>query len=106
MGVIGGKRGKIHHNIGQNLADLNTVIRPQLTVVDATRILLRNGPQGGNLNDVKQLDTVIASADPVAADAYATTLFGLKPRDIESTVAASQMGLGEMNLSKLDIITV
>lgn len=106
MGVIGGKRGKIHQDIGQNLADLNTVIRPQLTLVDATRILLRNGPQGGNLYDVKKLDTVIASADPVAADAYATTLFGLKPEDIESTRAASQMGLGEMNLSKLDIITV
>lgn len=106
MGVIGGKRGRIHHNIGQNLADLNTVIRPRLTVVDATRILLRNGPQGGNLYDVKNIDTVIASVDPVAADAYATTLFGLKPEDIESTRAASQMGLGEMNLSKLDIITV
>jgi uncharacterized protein (DUF362 family) len=106
MGVIGGKRGKIHQNMGQNLADLNTVIRPQLTVVDATRILLRNGPQGGNLYDVKNIDTIIASADTVAADAYATTLFGLKPEDIESTRAASQMGLGEMNLSKLDIITV
>jgi uncharacterized protein (DUF362 family) len=106
MGVIGGRRGKIHHNIGQNLADLNTVIRSQLTVVDATRILLRNGPQGGNLEDVKQLDTVIASTDPVAADAYATTLFGLEPEDLDSTRTAAQMGLGEMNLSKLDIITV
>jgi uncharacterized protein (DUF362 family) len=106
MGVIGGRRGRIHHNIAQNLADLNMVIRPQLTVVDATRILLRNGPQGGNLRDVKKLDTVIATADPVAADAYATTLFGLKPEDIGATRTAAQMGLGEMNLSKLDIIPV
>ncbi len=93
-------------NIGQNLADLNTVIRPQLTVIDATRILLRNGPQGGSPYDVKVKDTVIASTDPVAADAYATTLFDLKPEEIESTVAAYQMGLGEMNLSKVDIISV
>ncbi len=106
MGVIGGKRGSIHNNIGQNLADLNTVIRPQLTVVDATRILLKNGPQGGNLKDVKVMNTVLASTDPVAADAYATTLFGLNPEDIESTRAASQMGLGEMDISKLNIITV
>jgi uncharacterized protein (DUF362 family) len=104
MGVIGGKRGKIHHNIGQNLADLNTVIRPQLTVVDATRILLNNGPQGGSPYDVKVMDTVIASTDPVAADSYATTLFGLEPEDIESTKAAYQMGLGEMHLSKVEII--
>ena len=106
MGVIGGKRGQIHHNIGQKLADLNTVVRPRLTVVDATRILLRNGPQGGSPDDVRKMDTLIASTDPVAADAYATTLFGLKPKDIESTRAAYQMGLGEMDLSKLDIVTL
>jgi len=106
MGVIGGRRGKLHKNIGQNLADLNTVIRPQLTVIDATRILLKNGPKGGNLEDVEVKDSVIASIDPVAADAYATTLFGLMPEDIESTRAAYQMGLGEMNLSKIDVISV
>jgi uncharacterized protein (DUF362 family) len=106
MGVIGGKRGSLHKNIAQNLADLNTVIRPHLNVIDATRILLRNGPQGGSPYDVKVKDTVIASTDPVAADAYATTLFGLKPEDIESTMAAYKMGLGEMVLSKVEIISL
>ena len=104
MGVIGGKRGDIHTDIGQKLADLNLVIRPKLTIIDATRILLRNGPTGGNLKDVKVLDTLIASTDIVAADAYATTLFGLKPADIKPTVAAAKMGLGEMDLSKVKIV--
>ena len=63
MGVIGGNRGEIHKGIHQRIADLNLVIRPQLTIIDATRILLRNGPTGGNLADVKVLDTLIASAD-------------------------------------------
>ncbi len=103
MGVIGGNRGKIHGNMGQNLADLNTVIRADLTIIDATRILLRNGPQGGSIKDVKVLDTLLASPDPVAADAYATTLFGLKPEQIDSTRAAAAMGLGEMDLGKMDI---
>lgn len=103
MGVIGGNRGKIHGNMSQNLADLNTVIRADLTIIDATRILLRNGPQGGSLKDVKTLDTVLASPDPVAADAYATTLFGLKPEQIESTKVAAKMGLGEMDLNEMDI---
>jgi len=103
MGVIGGNRGKIHGNMGQNLADLNTVIRANLTIIDATRILLRNGPQGGNLKDVKVLDTILASPDPVAADAYATTLFGFKPEQIDSTRAAAAMGMGEMDLKKMDI---
>ncbi len=50
------------------------------------------------------LDTLIASADTVAADAYATTLFGLKPEDIASTVAADRMGLGEMDLARMRVV--
>jgi len=104
MGVIGGNRGKLHHDLGQSLADLATVIRPKLTIIDATRILLNNGPQGGDLKDVRRLDTLIASADPVAADAYATTLFDLAPDAIESTVAAYKMGLGEMALDRIKVL--
>lgn len=104
MGVIGGNRGSLHHDLGQQLADLATVVTPSLTVIDATRILLRNGPQGGSLKDVKKLDQVIASADPVAADAYGATLFGLAPEDIDSTVAAYKMGLGQMELDKIKVI--
>ena len=104
MGVLGGSRGAMHHNLGQKLADLATVVQPKLTVIDATRILLANGPQGGNLDDVRVLDTLVASADPVAADAYATTLFGLQPDAIESTVAAYAMGLGEMDLKKIKLV--
>jgi len=103
MGVIGGRRGKLHHNLGQELADLATVVRSNLTVIDATRLLQRNGPQGGRIADVMVADTVIATTDPVAADAFATTLFGLKPKDIGSTVAAYEMGLGEMDLDKMKI---
>jgi uncharacterized protein (DUF362 family) len=106
MGIIGGNRGKLHHNLGQDLADLATVVQPKLTVIDATRILLRNGPQGGRVEDVKITDTVIASADPVAADAYATTLFDMAPQDIASTVAAYNMGLGEMDIDRMEIKTV
>jgi uncharacterized protein (DUF362 family) len=104
MGVIGGNRGEIHKDIHQRIADLNLVVRPKLTLIDATRILLRNGPTGGNLDDVKVLDTVIASADIVAADAYATTLFGMKPEELGSTVAAAKLGLGESDLSKVKIV--
>jgi uncharacterized protein (DUF362 family) len=105
MGVLGGNRGSLHQNIGQNLADLATVIRPKLTVIDATRILLRSGPQGGDIKDVQKTDTLIASVDPVAADAYATTLFGLKPDAIASTVAAYNLGLGAMDLASIKVVT-
>ncbi len=104
MGVIGGNRGQIHFSIGQRLADLNYVLRPELTIIDATRILIDNGPQGGSLDDVRVKNTVIASRDIVAADSYATTLFGMKPEDIGSTVAGYQLGLGEMDLNKIRIV--
>jgi uncharacterized protein (DUF362 family) len=106
MGVIGGNRGEIHKAVHQRIADLNLVVRPKLTIIDATRILLRNGPSGGSLKDVNVLDTLIASADTVAADAYATTLFGMKPADVKSTTAAAKMGLGEMDLSKVKVVNV
>lgn len=104
MGVMGGNRGIIHRNIDESLADINAVLKSHLTIVDATRMLTANGPQGGNPRDVKAMHTVIASADIVAADAYATTLFGLKPSDIGVTVAANRRGLGEMNLSRVRIV--
>lgn len=106
MGVMGGNRGYIHRNIDVALADVNSRLKSHLTVIDATRILTAHGPQGGNIADVKKLHTVIASADIVAADAFATTLFGLKPADIPITVAAHRRGLGEMNLERIKIVRV
>ncbi len=106
MGVIGGNRSTIHFNMGDNLADLNSVLPAHLNVIDATRILLRNGPQGGRVSDVKVLHRLIASTDIVAADAYATTLFDLRPEQIEATRAAYAMGLGQMDLAKVKMVTV
>ncbi len=104
MGILGGNRGKLHHYIDQKLADIATVFRPTLTVIDATRLLMRNGPQGGSIDDVKVTNTVLASIDPVAIDAYATTLFDMTPDSIETTVAAHRLGLGEIDLTKVTII--
>ena len=96
-------RGQIHSNIHQRIADLVSRVRPALTVVDAVRILMDNGPTGGNLNDVKQLNTVIASADIVAADSYGASLFGFKASDVGYIKAAAEMGLGTMDLATIKI---
>lgn len=102
MGVIG-DRPAMHGNLGQRLADLASRLRPALTVVDAVRILRDHGPTGGSLDDVQQLDTVIAGPDIVAADSYAATLFGLKPDDLSYVQAGAAMGLGRSDLDNLRI---
>lgn len=104
MGVMGGNRGYTHRNLELALADVNSVLKSHLTVIDATRILTAHGPQGGSLADVRVLNTVVASRDIVAADAYATTLFGMRPADIPTTVAAARRGLGEMDLRRVQVI--
>lgn len=101
MGAIGGNRGRIHRNIPEALADINSVLHSDLTLIDATRILVANGPQGGRIEDVRVTDTLIASADIVAADAFASTLFGYQPTDIATIVAGARRGLGTMALDRV-----
>lgn len=93
-GLLGGRRNRLHQNINVSIADLATFMRPTLTVVDATRVLLRNGPQGGNIDDAKDVYQVIASLDPVAADAYGATLIGVDPKQVDYLRLAAERGLG------------
>ncbi len=102
LGVIQ-NRSQMHANLGEKLADLTSLVQPTLTIVDAIRILMANGPTGGNLNDVKQTDTIIVSPDIVAADSYATGLFGLMPEDIAYIKAGAARGLGRSDLTNLKI---
>jgi uncharacterized protein (DUF362 family) len=103
MGIMGGSRGRIHQKIEGSLADVAMFMKPALVILDAVRILTDNGPQGGSLSDVKQLNTIVAGKDQVAVDAFGATLFGLKGRNIGSVVAGYKAGLGIMDLSKVRI---
>ncbi|MFN2299228.1 MAG: DUF362 domain-containing protein [Anaerolineales bacterium] len=104
MGVVQ-NRPAIHANVHRQLAELSAFIRPALTVIDAVRILLAGGPLGGSLGDVRKMDTVIASADIVAADAYAATrLFGWSSPDKLGYVRiGAEIGLGRSDLENLAI---
>lgn len=105
MGLIEG-REEIHTRIDQKLADLSTVIRPHLTIMDAYRILTANGPNGGTPRDVKLVGQVVAGVDSVAVDSYATTLFGLRGEDIGYIKESHDRGLGEIDLDKVSIQNV
>jgi uncharacterized protein (DUF362 family) len=95
-GSLGGRRNRLHQNIDVSVADLATFMRPTLVVVDATRVLVRNGPQGGNVDDTRELGTVIATVDQVAADAFGSSLIGQKRENIAYLKMGQERGLGTM----------
>ena len=96
MGLIGGSRGRLHQDIHPALVDLLAAFRPTLTVVDATRVMMRNGPTGGRLEDVVAANAVAAGTDPVACDAWAARQLGLDPADVGHVVLADGRGLGRL----------
>jgi uncharacterized protein (DUF362 family) len=95
-------------DLHQCIADISTLRKPDLVVMDAIRILTTNGPKGpGKTEDPNE---VIVSTDIVAVDAYAATFFKhpktgkpFKPEEIKFVKNAYEMGLGEIDLSKVRI---
>jgi uncharacterized protein (DUF362 family) len=100
MGVVLDRQAwHASRNLNQCIADYASAVRPKLILVDATRILLTNGPKGpGRTRDEKQ---VIAGTDPVAVDAYCTRFFELMPERVPHLVAAHALGLGEIDPAKM-----
>ncbi len=105
-GILGGRRNRLHQNIDVSIADLATFMRPTLTIIDATRVLLRNGPQGGNIDDAKDMHQVIASLDQVAADAYACTLIGEHASNVKYLKLGHDRGIGNMFWDQLPYVEV
>ncbi|MGM0441406.1 MAG: DUF362 domain-containing protein [Elusimicrobiota bacterium] len=104
MGVVGGNRGQIHRNISEKLAHFTDFISPDLNIVDATRVLVRNGPSGGSLEDVEIFNTVIASRDAVLADSKAAVLLGKKPENLGFIVEGNKLGVGNIDVKNKNII--
>lgn len=105
-GSLGGRRNRLHQNIDVSIADLATFIQPTLTIVDAVRVLMRNGPQGGNVADAKDMNIVVASTDQVAADAWGCTLLDRTPDEIPYLKMGDERGLGTMHWQNLRVAEV
>lgn len=105
-GLLGGRRNRLHQNIHVSIADLATFMQPTLTVLDATRVLLRNGPQGGNIADAKTRNIVIASTDQVAIDALGCSLIGAEVDDVPYLAMAAGRGLGTLDYKSLRLAEV
>lgn len=103
MGIVW-DRGFLHRNdLQQCIADLSSYRKPDLTIIDGYRVMLKNGPKGVTRADAALKKTLILSRDIVAADAAAAKIFGVEPADIPHIRIAAEMGLGKIELDKLNI---
>lgn len=102
IGGVDGSRSSLHQDIHQSIVDLAQFFKPAVTLIDAIRIMTRNGPSGGSTDYVVYKNTLILSNDPVAADARACMLFDLKPERIGFIRLARKGGLGTDDFSMLE----
>jgi uncharacterized protein (DUF362 family) len=106
-GLLGGQRSRLHQRIHESLVDLAAFARPTLTIVDAYRVLLRNGPTGGSLDDVEYKKTVVAGTDPVALDAFvAKAWWDLDAERLPYLRLAEERGLGRMRFEDLRTVNL
>lgn len=104
MGVVWERQSWHVWGVHECIGDFALAVKPHLTIVDATRILVTKGPKGPG--KVEHPHQIIAGVDPVAVDAFATTLFGLQPDDVGYIMHAHRLGIGEARLNRLNITRV
>jgi len=103
MGVVWDRHWWHKNDLHQCIADYTTFRKPDLNIVDAYNVMLKNGPRGVSTADVSNMQSQIISTDIVAADTAAAALMGYVPEDVKYIQYAEQMGLGTTNLKELNI---
>ena len=109
MGVVW-NRGLWHlKDLHQCIADFATFRKPDLNILDAWRVMVKNGPRGRDVSDAITYKYLFISTDPVAIDsagaavlARANTTIG-KAEDIRHIRLAREYGLGKTDLDKMNI---
>ena len=104
MGVVWDRRTYHDQGLDQCIADFCTgPWKPTLNIVDAYRVLRKNGPQGRNEADGELAEYQILGTDIVAVDAAATKLFGSDIASIGYIRMGGEMGIGHSDLSKVKV---
>lgn len=101
MGAVYDRRFYHRQGLQQCIADFLLVRKPDLTVIDAYRSLMTNGPRSRNAGDVRLTKMQILSTDIVAADASGARILGRDPEECEHIRIAAAMGLGAIDPSQL-----
>ena len=100
-GLLGGPRNTFHTNINTIITELAMLVKPTLVILDATEIMVTNGPTGGSTSDLKRTNMMIASCDQVAADSFGAGLLDLKPSDLPYLLKAHEFKIGTTDYQSL-----
>ena len=98
MGVVSPK-GQIHRSLSRKIADLASLVRPRLAVID--------GIIGGERHELArrpvEMGLVIAGLDPVAVDTVGAAVMDFDVKKAEHILLASEKGLGVCDLSRIRV---
>jgi len=92
--------GDDHKPINIAIADLASLLRPHLAIIDGTIGMEGLGPSAG---EAKALDAVVVGADPFAADAVACALMGTQAEAVPHLAIAAKRGYGVIDLNAIDV---
>jgi uncharacterized protein (DUF362 family) len=100
-GLLGGTRSIFHQDINTIIMELAMLVKPTLVILDATEVMVSNGPTGGSSSDLKQTNIMIAGCDQIAVDSFGATLLNMKPASLPYLLKAESLGLGTTNFESL-----
>ncbi len=103
MGIVWDRLAYHSNDLDQCIADFCLYKKPDLNIVDAYRVMMKDGPQGSVQGNAVLKKTLLISEDLVAIDAAATKIFGMKPEEVRYIKVANELGIGNMNLNELKI---
>jgi len=87
--VVGSDKREVHlHGLDENLANLPSVVKPNLTIIEGLWGMEGRGPVAGK---PKKSDLIIASSDVIAADVVASRVMGFNPFGIRHISYAIKM---------------
>jgi uncharacterized protein (DUF362 family) len=101
-GFLGGRRNVFHQDINGIIAELALLVRPTLCILDGVTVMLTNGPTGGSLSDLKAMNVLAVTTDPVAADAFGMELLGRALTEAPYIALAQTAGAGSADYKALN----
>ncbi len=100
-GLLGGRRNLFHQDIHGIIKELAVMVSPTLVILDGTTAMMKNGPTGGSVSDLKRTRTVIVGTDQVAVDAFGAAVLEKKTDSLPHIAKAAAEGVGTADYESL-----